>query len=62
MVMPYDDYLVNEKHKTQCQILKEAGGDLKKYSRIVEREAQQIRAKYKGKFKKVKPLKRSSPA
>ena len=38
--------------ETQKDILDEAGGDLKKYSRIIDKEAQELKEKYKGKFKK----------
>ena len=52
MIIPFDDPLVKEKHRTQKDILNEAGGDLKEYSRIIDKEAQELKEKYKGKFKK----------
>jgi hypothetical protein len=51
MILPYDDPVVYEKHKAQQRLLKEAKQDLKQYSKIVHREAEKIRKKFKGKFK-----------
>lgn len=51
MILPCDDRAVDEKHRVQQEILKEAGGDLKKYSEIVRAEAKKLREEKPGYFK-----------
>jgi hypothetical protein len=51
MILPQEETVVFEKNKIQEKILKEARGDLKEYSRIIHRDAEELRKKYKGKFK-----------
>jgi len=51
MILPFDDQAVDEKHRVQQEIMKEAGGDLKKYSEIVKAEAKKLREQKPGYFK-----------
>jgi hypothetical protein len=53
MFMPYEDPVVQQKHQTQKEILREAGGDLRKYNELIHRKAQKLRDKYPGCFKPV---------
>jgi hypothetical protein len=46
----FNNDLVKEKHRVQRQILKEADGDLRKYTSIVKHEAENLRKKFPGKF------------
>jgi hypothetical protein len=50
---PSEDPIVREKHRVQEEMLKEAGGDIRKYSEIVRREAKKLRDKHPGHFKTV---------
>jgi hypothetical protein len=45
MTKPFVDPIVEEKHRVQSELLREAGGDLHKYSSIVRREARRLRAR-----------------
>jgi len=53
MIYPFDDSLIDEKNKVQKNILEEAKGDLKEYSRIIRKEAEELRKKNKNKFNKI---------
>jgi hypothetical protein len=44
------NYLIDEKNRVQEQILKEAKGNLKEYSKIIHKEVVKLRRKFKGKF------------
>ena len=50
----FNDPIVEEKHRIQRKILKEVNGDLRKYSEIAKKEAEELRKKYPGKFTKVR--------
>lgn len=53
MIFPIEDSIIVEKNRVQRMLLEEAGGDLKEYSKIVKKEADEIRKKNKGKFNKI---------
>lgn len=50
---PSEDPIVCEKHRVQEEMMKEAGGDLRKYSEIVRREAKNLRDSRPGSYKTV---------
>ena len=50
---PAEDPIVREKHRVQEEMLEEAGGDLRRYSEIVRREAKKLRDAHPGQFKMV---------